>query len=486
MRFSILHISDLHRDLRDEVANGPLLDSIVRDVQRYPEENPPIFKPALCIVSGDLIYGVRPSAPAPDKELERQYTQAVEFLIGLADALFAGDRNRIVLLPGNHDVSYPAVLASSVRVEVATLSKEERQLLVAEFFAPQTSLRWSWSEMCFFRITNHVLYEARLEAFTKAYSLFYSGGRSFSLKPEEQFAIFDYPQLNFSIAALNSCYRNDPLRRAGAFHPDAINSACRELNKPSRAGRLLASAWHHSIGGGPSQDDFLDHEFIQLLIDSGISLGFHGHQHLHDCVDERYRLGPTQRKMTIISASTLCADPGNLRPGIPRGYNVVEIDPATWTGRTHTRHMVNASAVLPIWGPGHFNVTGKSYIDFEIAPPLASRPAHLDDVLVLERADDLIRRKQWAAAVELLKNMRAAPMAQPLLLSALSELADDKLTRETLWPPVTNQEIVLVGGAILNAEGYYAREFLALDSVSQNNDSSVREIRGRIAVRWLK
>jgi hypothetical protein len=487
MRFSILHISDLHRDLHDEVANGPLLDSLLRDIQHYSEQDPPILKPSLCIVSGDLIYGVRPNAANADAELERQYRQAVELLISLADALFAGSRDRVVLLPGNHDVSYPAMLASSARIEVATLSAEERRLLVSELFAPRSSLRWSWSEMCFFRITDQNLYEQRLLGFKKAYSHFYSDARTFSLTPEDQFAIFDYPDLNLSIAALNSCYRNDPMHRAGGFHPDAINSACRELSKPIRAGRLLAATWHHSVGGGPSQGDFLDHEFVQLLIDTGVSLGFHGHQHFHDCVDERYRLGPAKRKMTIISASTLCADPANLKPGIPRGYNVVEVDTGTWTGRTHSRHMVNGSLTLPIWGPGHFYVTGKSYIDFEICRPLTHRPTQLDDVLALERADELLRKGQWTDALTLLKDLRGVPMAQPLLLNALSELADDELTITTLWSPSTNSEIILVGAAILNQQAQQrARDFLNLDSVSHNTDASVRELRDRIALRWSK
>jgi hypothetical protein len=81
MRFSVLHVSDLHRDLKDEVANGPLLDSILRDVEHYENQNPQILRPALCVVSGDLIYGVRPDLSNPDAELARQYDQAVEFLV---------------------------------------------------------------------------------------------------------------------------------------------------------------------------------------------------------------------------------------------------------------------------------------------------------------------------------------------------------------------------------------------------------------------
>ncbi|HUD68025.1 MAG TPA: metallophosphoesterase [Candidatus Sulfotelmatobacter sp.] len=118
MRFSILHISDLHRDLKDELANGPLLESLIQDIERYKDQVPPILPPSLCVVSGDLIYGVSPRHPDPAAELERQYSQAVGFLISLADAFFNGNRERVVLMPGNHDVSYPAVMASATPIDI--------------------------------------------------------------------------------------------------------------------------------------------------------------------------------------------------------------------------------------------------------------------------------------------------------------------------------------------------------------------------------
>jgi hypothetical protein len=72
---------------------------------------------------------------------------------------------------------------------------------------------------------------------------------------------------------------NDPLRRAGSFHPTALTEACRVLRNSKRAGWVMAAAWHHNLAGGPMLDDYLDAQFIQLLIDAGVSLGFHGHQH---------------------------------------------------------------------------------------------------------------------------------------------------------------------------------------------------------------
>jgi 3',5'-cyclic AMP phosphodiesterase CpdA len=104
MNFSVLHISDLHRDLSDEVANEWLLDSLARDFDQFEEQTPKIMRPSLCIVSGDLVHGVSPNANNADNELKRQYAQAEEFLVGLADRFFEGDRERVIILPGNHDV----------------------------------------------------------------------------------------------------------------------------------------------------------------------------------------------------------------------------------------------------------------------------------------------------------------------------------------------------------------------------------------------
>jgi hypothetical protein len=43
MRFSILHISDLHRDLRDEINNTWLLDSLRNDLAQFSQQDPQIL-----------------------------------------------------------------------------------------------------------------------------------------------------------------------------------------------------------------------------------------------------------------------------------------------------------------------------------------------------------------------------------------------------------------------------------------------------------
>lgn len=334
MRFSILHISDLHRDLSDEVGNPWLIESLAQDFRQHQLHDPVIISPTLCIVSGDLVYGVKPNAENATEELERQYAQVEEFLVTLADLFLGGNRERIVILPGNHDVCFNDVMASTQKIEVPT-SLEERKKLAGEHFKPNSHLRWSWSELCFFRITDDEKYRNRFRYFAATYEKFYQGRRKFPPTPEQQYDVFDFSDLGFSIVALNSCYNNDPFRRAGAFHPTALTAALKALGQTNRAGWLTAAAWHHNLTGGPAQDDYLDIELLQLLIDAGVSLGFHGHQHLPECVEERYRIGPEPRKMTLISAGTLCAGPSYLQPGVPRGYNIVELDTDAWCGRVH-------------------------------------------------------------------------------------------------------------------------------------------------------
>ena len=485
MRFSVLHVSDLHRDLRDEINNKWLLDSLENDFNQFEKQIPKITRPSVSIVSGDLVYGVKQGSADAFTELKRQYAQAEEFLVGLADRFFDGKRERIVILPGNHDVSFEDVMASAQKIEIPP-EPDKRAGLVAELFKPNSRLRWSWRELCFYRIVDVARYHNRLRHFATTYESFYQGRRAFPLVPEQQFGIFDFHDLGFCVAALNSCFDNDPLRRAGAFNPTALTEACRTLRQTARAGWLMAAAWHHNLVGGPLLDDYLDAEFLQLLIDAGVSLGFHGHQHLPECFDERYRIGTSPRKMTIISASTLCSEPGNLKPGVPRSYNVVELDTDAWNGRVHQRQMVNTLFNLPVWGPGHFNSTNNSFFDFELCKPLQTRPAQLNVELALEQADKFLGCRQWTEALDALDRVKDFPLARPLLLKGLTELNNPRRIITMLWPPQTAAEAVTVGGAILESgTRAEAEAFVRLEIVSGSRDASVRDVSRRINERRL-
>jgi hypothetical protein len=480
MTFSILHISDLHRDQNDEIPNDWLLQSLERDLEQYSKQSPSIMLPALCIVSGDLVLGVNPSTKDPEQELLRQYNQAEEFLIGLADRFFSGNRGRVVILPGNHDICSFETKKSMEKIDIPD-ENENKTKLVSELYRNGSLLRWSWQDMCFYKIINEEQYLKRFRYFSESYERFYSGKRKYSLSPEQQFDIFDFDDIGFSLVTLNSCYNSDMYRRSGEFNPTTLSKACKVIKHPSRVGWLKAAAWHHNTYAPPMLDNYIDSAYMQLLIDAGVSIGFHGHQHISECSIEHYTLGSNQRNMAIVSASTLCAGFRNLRAGVPRSYNIVEIDTVAWTGRVHQRQMVNTLTSLPTWGAGHFINTGKPYKDFDLCKPPEIRPVYLDTQLLLEQSDSLLGTHQWDKAAEILLKIKDVPIARHLFLKACEESGNIHWIMESIWPPQTDAEAAIIGAVIFEKGTQQdCIIFSTSDFIRQSKDASVHDISRRI------
>src|SRR6266704_1127518 len=289
MNLSILHLSDLHRDPDNPIRNDVLLDSLKNDGRHYSaEESPAVRSPDLIIVSGDIIHGVRPDAPDPEKKLREQYQEALDFLDRLTDYCLKGDRNRVVVVPGNHDVSAYHFEKSIRRVDILPDRKKD---LVTQLFSPSSLLRWSWHGFELYEIADQNLYAQRLAAFGEFYTAFYNGARTYDLDPSRQLDIFDFPAFDLTIAGFSSCHNNDPLNKQGSIHPACIAEAGNRLRHPSLQDRLRIAVWHHNAEGPPLQSDYMDPDLIQNLIDRGFSLGFHGHQHRPQFLDTRFRYG---------------------------------------------------------------------------------------------------------------------------------------------------------------------------------------------------
>lgn len=485
MAFTILHISDLHRDPSHEVTNNALLDSLLRDRDRYRAETPAIPDPDIIIVSGDIVHGVKAEAADPDGELKRQYDQAESFLISLTDSFVGGDRERVVIIPGNHDVSFAHALRGMKLLPVS-LSKKGRAAAATNgrrLLAPGSPIRWSWSGFCFYEINDQTLYDARLEAFCTFYGHFYQGKRSYSLKPEEQFDVFDYPHHNITIAGLCSCHENDPLNKQGAIHPDSIASASQQLREPQYRDRLLLAVWHHNTSGGPDKSDYMDSDTLQVLIDDGFSIGFHGHQHKTQFIEERFQFG-VKRKITVVSAGTLCAGPRALPSGQTRAYNVLELDVATSKATLHQRKMANDNFGLPIWGPGHFSSSLQSFVTFEVQTPI-ERNHVAEDTNIIGNAERLLRTGKPLEAVSLLKPLVAKnDLARKFLWECYVVLGDDKAMIADFYPPQTVAEIVHISDALWNeGDRNHLKDVMELDAVITSTDPAVVTVRNKYNAR---
>lgn len=480
MKLSILHISDLHRDPKNPILNSALLDSLENDRHHYSvQESPAVRSPDLIIVSGDIIQGVKFDAPEAEARLREQYQEALGFLSALTDLFVGGDRDRVIVVPGNHDVSTYHFDKSLRRVEIQSDRKKE---LVTQLFSAGSRLRWSWSDFELYEIADETIYAQRLGAFADFYAAFYNGTRTFDLDPANQIDIFDFPVFGLTIAGFSSCYNNDIFNRQGAIHPGCIASAGKKLRHRSLQDRLRIAVWHHNAEGPPAQSDYMDPDLVQNLIDRGFSLGFHGHQHRPQFLDTRFQHHGRDRKIRIISAGTLCGG-ASFRYG--RAYNVIELDTDERAGLLHVRGMQNNDLGLPIWGRHTIPPKLCAYYEFQYDPPPEPEFGSNRSTEALIKAQQLHDSGQFREAADVLVPVLASDdLARPLLLDCLVKLrgASDLIAR--FDPPESEAEAIHVMDALWE-EGKRDRlgELLRHGLVAESDDPSVIEMRDKYTAR---
>jgi hypothetical protein len=479
MKVSLLHISDLHRDPDNPIRNDVLLDSLENDRRHYcDEENPGIRSPDLIIVSGDIIHGVKPDASGPETKLREQYQEALDFLNRLTDRFVTGDRSRVVVIPGNHDVSSYHFEKSLRRINILPDRKRE---LVTQLFSRDSLLRWSWSGFELYEIVDPAMYAQRLGAFAEFYTAFYNGSRTYDLDPSKQFDIFDFPMFDLTIAGFSSCYNNDLYNRQGAIHPACIAEVGSRFRNPSLKSRLRIAVWHHNAEGPPMQSDYMDPDLIQNLIDRGVSLGFHGHQHRPQFLDTRFRHG-VDRRITVVSAGTLCGG-ASFRFG--RAYNVVELDTEKRVGRLHLREMQNDNLTLPIWGQRALPPNTDGYFDFQYDPPPQPIVRPNDNTLALIEAQKFHEMADYRNAAEILSRVASVDdLARPLLLDCYVKLNDMCAIIAQFDPPASDAEAIHVMDALWAAGARdRLREMLKLPLIAESGDPSVIEMRTKVSAR---
>lgn len=436
---TILHISDLHRDSGSALTTESLLESLRLDRERYRAQH---SIPDLAIVSGDIVYGVTSNDSESDATLKRQYDEAQQFLARLADKFFAGDRERVVLVPGNHDISHPHVLRATAAENIPT-DNEKRALVARQLGSDGALWRWVWADFSLRRITDEQLYERRLQPYADFYSAYYEGRRTFSLKAAEQFGIHDFPQLGLVVAGLSSCCDNDLFNRSGRVHPDCVAGVTRAVAEPLRRGRIAIAAWHHNLAGGPRDSDYVDADFLQALMDGGFAIGMHGHHHRPQFLEHRFT-ADRKRAIAIVSAGTLCGGPRSLPTGRRRAYNVVTIDPDRRSGTLVVREMKNEGFSSPVWGEAYVAEFGGPSIQFDLNIPATAEPS----IQMAAEAAELLRGGDAEGALALVRPLSSDPLARRVAVEALVKIGDWKGVREFCAPPQSSTEIVALCDAL--------------------------------------
>ena len=479
MNVSILHLSDLHRDASSPVTNAVIADSLVIDRGRYVTTDPAIKSPDLIVVTGDLIQGVKDDTADTTTALRAQYDEATDLLSTLTTEFVGGDRERVVLVPGNHDVSFYHSVTSLSKVDLQLTEPGTARIIseyVAQLYRRDSSLRWSWEQLSFFKMVDTDQYADRLAAFADCYERFYEGKRSYPLNPTEQYDIFDFSDLGVTIVGFNSCHNNDPLNRTGSIHPDCIVNAASTLRHPMYRNRLLIAAWHHSIGGGPLQSDYMDGTILQFLIERGYSIGMHGHQHRTEYITEYFKFG-VNRRMTVISAGTLCGGSSSIPTGHQRSYNVLDIDTAEWRATLHQRRMRNDELGTPIWGTGSPLPDGTSSVQFDVEQPL-EQPQPLAVRVGLEEAEKAVGEKRFEDGMLLLEPIAGGDdLARRLLLECYVELGLWERIALEFYPPQSAIEIVYVAESLVRlGDGERLKELCNSEVAAGSADPAVKQV----------
>lgn len=479
MSRSILHVSDLHRSPTEPINNDELISTLVADRDRYMAEEPAVPAPEAVVVSGDLIQGAGPYASDPDAEIREQYEVAVEFLRRLADRFAEGDRARVVVVPGNHDVAWSVARAAMKPVPADKVPAD----LGPAAFGPSSDLRWSWKERGLYRIVDRSLYERRFHHYTSALDDFYAGVAP-ACDPAAYYRLFELFDGRVGVAAFNSCDGNDCFSFHGHIPQSAVARAHMELHDRAAGYDLLMAVWHHSIEGAPDASDYMDVEVVHALIGKGFRFGLHGHQHRAEA-STRYIHLPDQVPMAVVSAGSLCAGARELPTGISRQYNVIEFDDDFTSARVHVREMAVATVFAPAIRP---QFGGRSYVDLNLgADPMKTLASRLSrEGAAVADAERAIAAGRLEEAAKSLAALRPLPGSYPrsLLVQTINDGGLWEAAGALIGDPANADELAALARA--HAEtGKYTEALALLDAADRvgMSKAAAGDLRGWIVAK---
>jgi predicted phosphodiesterase len=482
-KINILQISDLHSSKANSVGNLALLDSIITDLQYIDE----VEKIDIIVVCGDIVQGIHSDDIKQIDEIDAQYAEASGFLTMLCDKFVEGDRERVVIVPGNHDISWPHS-KNSMRMKPIEVESDKRKLFTRTFIremrTPGSKTRWSWDELCFMEINQQDRYTKRLEQFCRFFDSFYNNPRTYSATPGSQFSIYDYPELNITVLGLNSCDSLDHCNAIGRFNPDALAKSMTELKKPEYNQRVKIAVWHHGLYGSPYRSDYLDPLAMQNLIANLFSVGLHGHQHIPDFLFEFGRFG-YETKMIVVGTGTLSGPPAILPPGQMRSYNIISIDVENEHITLYPREMAQSSFENPVWKKKYLQYTNVYPIVEKLYAnklPTGQSVLTVDTFKAIADAENFIGLGDYQKAIEILETLDPLDeLARKLLVECYFELGKNDRIIEVLHNPSSVSEAIYVLGAadeLNNIE--LIKELLRNPFVADSKDPALSELRKRL------
>lgn len=343
-KITILHISDIHKV--DDVNYHSLLESLKRDIVNWNNENIPM--PQFIVISGDLIQGAK-----TDAEIISQYREVRDFLDNLVTLLLGGDKKRLIMVPGNHDVNRSRSTQSMKESENPI--KDD----IKAYFSPiMPELRWNWNDQKFYKINNATQYNSRFELFADFYNDFYQGHYTYPKDPIKEGVFIPFHDEKIGFACFNSNYKLDHLNVSGSIDEDSITNIGPQLEEYYEKGYLLIGVWHHNYYGEPRKTNYMDKSVFAPMLSYHLRIGLYGHQHIAQVAEEYSNMQEPEEsrlknKLLLISSGTLFGFEKVLQTGQRRQYNIIEIEMGNGQAdvaiNTREDSNPNPNTKIPLW-----------------------------------------------------------------------------------------------------------------------------------------
>jgi serine/threonine protein kinase/predicted MPP superfamily phosphohydrolase len=320
-RRRLLHLSDLHFASKEQATIS--YAQLVADLRQLGAD-----RLDAVVVSGDLVN----RATAVEYDVARRFLQ--QLMSG-----YALRPQQLVLVPGNHDVSWAHSKAAY---------KLHRREDYREPFQPEQVI----TQGSLLEVRDEDAYRSRLQPFAELYRSI--KGVDYPLAYEDQATIDELPELGLSILGLSSAWQIDHhFRDRASIHPEALATALLRMGPRARQ-QLRIAVFHHPVQSGEDAR-IRDAAFLEQLAVHGFRLALHGHVHKAGNAEYRYEHGETGRRLEIMAAGTFGAPAREWVPGYPLQYQLLVIGPHQVTVETRCRREVNG-AWMPdaqwLRGPG--------------------------------------------------------------------------------------------------------------------------------------
>lgn len=481
--FSILHISDLHRSQDEPLDNDSLIAALLVDCDRYMGETPIVPSPDAIIISGDFIQGAPLGDPNWQEMIADQYRVAGIFLDQLTQRFLDGDRSKLIIAPGNHDVCWNTSLASMERVPQPEYPTNVREALIQH----NSNYRWSWQDLALYRIRDNDGYGRRMNPYWDFAESFYADVPL--LQPIDRrrgFQLFELKDRQIVVAAFDSVNQNDCFSYAGAIPPGVVGQCHLALRDIPHSYSLRIAVWHHSIHGPPLRDDYMAVGEVHQMAGLQFQLGIHGHQHVAATTTHYVHLSETQ-SMGVVSAGSLCAGHHELPRGVNRQYNLIVIEDDLRRARVHVREMVEGNQFSRKTN-GQFP---QGFAELVLQPNtnIIGRiiDAHQENITrAILQAEESFHNRDWRRAIDLLRGVDLSRnlYARNIVIQAAFNDQDWELVATTIIQPQSTNEAVLLVSALIRTNALDQATLILGDNI-EIDAATRRELEGQIETKRM-